>query len=174
MDVMSLVLEVPNTTFRKSDLNVWASIATVKGNEFTQVSRWGNVLTGFLFANNADDAEAMNRSQPQQDRGLHRARAAERIASIVKATGTSVNPSAYGQAVAARLTPIVIPYRVGTPAVYGFGHVNGRALSDDAFDVIMTLVSNRTVNDGGAPGGLREAFPYVPVSRRIEPWVSGR
>jgi hypothetical protein len=131
-------------------------------------------LTGFLFANNADDAEAMNRSQPQQDRELHRARAAERITSVVKAAGTSVNPAAYGQALAARLTPMVIPYRVGTPAAYGFGHVNGRTLSDDAFDVIMTLVSNRTINDGGTPGGVREAFPYVPVSRRIEPWVSGR
>lgn len=174
MDVVSLVLEVPNNTFRKMDLNVWASIATVKGDELTQVSRWGNVLTGFLFANSAEDAEAMNRSSPHQDRELHRARAAERIASIVKAAGTSVNPIAYGQAVAARLTPIVIPYRVGTPAVYGFGHVNGRALTDDAFDVIMSVVSNRSINDGGTPGGVREAFPYVPVSRRIEPWVSGR
>jgi hypothetical protein len=171
-DVISLVVEVPNDSFKKPDLNVWASIATVQGNELTQVSRWGNVLTAFIFAGNADDAEAMNRSQPRQDRELHRARAAQRVASIVKAAGTASDPQAYGQAVANRLTPLVMPYRVGTPALYGFGQSNGRALTDDAFDVIMSTVSNRSINDGGTPGRMREDFPYVSLSRRIEPWVS--
>jgi hypothetical protein len=174
MDVISLVVEVPNTAFRKPDLNVWASIATVSGNETTQVSRWGNVLTAFIFAAEPEDAEAMNRNQPRQDRELHGARAAQRVAAIVKAAGTATDPQAYGQAVAARLMPMVMPYRVGTPALYGFGQLNGRALTDDAFDVIMSTVSNRTINDGGTPGRMREDFPYVPVSRRIEAWVSGR
>jgi hypothetical protein len=173
-DVISLVVEVPNEAFKKPDLNVWASIATVSGKEITQVSRWGNVLTAFIFASQPEDAEAMNRSQPRQDRELHRARAAQRVSSIVKAAGTASDPVAYGQAVAARLMPMVMPYRVGTPAVYGIGQLNGRALSDDAFDVIMSTVSNRTINDGVTPGRMRDDFPYVPVSRRIEPWVSGR
>jgi Domain of unknown function (DUF4331) len=174
MDVISLVVEVPNTEFRKPDLNVWASIATVSGNETTQVSRWGNVLTAFIFAAEPEDAEAMNRNQPRQDRELHGARAAQRVAAIVKAAGTATDPQAYGQAVAARFMPMVLPYRVGTPALYGFGQLNGRALTDDAFDVIMSTVSNRTINDGGTPGRMREDFPYVPVSRRIEAWASGR
>jgi Domain of unknown function (DUF4331) len=173
-DVISLVVEVPNETFKKRDLNVWASIATVSGKDITQVSRWGNVLTAFIFASQPEDAEAMNRSQPRQDRELHLARAAQRVSAIVKAAGTASDPVAYGQAVAARLMPMVMPYHVGTPAVYGIGQLNGRALSDDAFDVIMSTVSNRTINDGVTPGRMRDDFPYVPVSRRIEPWVSGR
>jgi Domain of unknown function (DUF4331) len=174
MDVISLVVEVPNESFRKPDLNVWASIATVSGNETTQVSRWGNVLTAFIFAGQPEDAEAMNRSQPRQDRELHRDRAAQRVAAIVKAAGTASDPHAYGQAVAARLMPMVMAYRIGTPALYGIGQLNGRALNDDAFDVIMSTVSNRSINDGVTPGRMRDEFPYVPVSRRIEPWVSGR
>lgn len=174
MDVISIVLEIPNTVFKKTDLNIWSSITAVPTGETFQVSRWGNVLTAFIFAPQPEDAEAMNKSKPAQDKELHRARAARRIAAIVKAAGTAVDAEAYGEAVAAKLVPIVTPYRVGTPAVYGVGHINGRALSDDAFDVIMSIITNRTINDGVTPGKMREDFPYIPVSRRIEPWVSGR
>jgi hypothetical protein len=173
-DVISIVLEIPNTTFKKPDLNIWSTITAVPPGETFQVSRWGNVLTAFIFAPQPEDAESMNRSKPNQDKELHRARAALRIAAIVKAAGTAVDPQAYGEAVAEKLTPIVTRYRVGTPAVYGIGHVNGRALSDDSFDVIMSTVTNRTINDGITPGKMREDFPYLPISRRIEPWVSGR
>jgi Domain of unknown function (DUF4331) len=174
MDVISLVVEVPNTVFKKRELTVWGSIDLKQDGQFHQVSRWGNVLTAFIFTAQGEDADAMNQSKPVQDRALHQARAAACIASIVSAAGTSTDPKAYGELVAARLMPLALPYRVGTPATYGIGAINGRALSDDSFDVIMSTVTNRALNDGVAPGGIRADFPYVPVSRRLAPWVSGQ
>jgi Domain of unknown function (DUF4331) len=173
-DVISIVIEVPNSGFRKSSINVWASITATPLSENFQVSRWGNVLTAFIFAAQPDDAESMNRTKPHQDVGLHKEPAAQRIASIVKAAGTADDPQAYGDAVATRLMPMVMPYKIGTSAVYGMGFVNGRSLNDDSFDVIMSTVTNRALNDGVSPGKMRDDFPYVPLSRRIEPWVSGR
>ena len=174
MDVISLVVEIPNASLRKPDLAVWATTSVERGAEAVQVNRWGNVLTAFLFANNDADADSMNRSQPKDDVALHRSRAAGRIAMFVKAAGTSADPQAYGDAVAARLIPLVQRYKVGTPAIYGFGFSNGRALSDDGFDVMMSTMFNRPVSDGVSPGKLREEFPYVPLSRRVELWISGR
>jgi hypothetical protein len=174
MDVLSLVVEVPNTVFKKRDLKVWGSIDLKQDGQIQQVSRWGNVLTAFIFASLGEDADAMNQSTPKQDRELHQSRAAARIASIVKSAGTATDPKAYGDLVAAKLLPLALPYRVGTPATYGIGVINGRALSDDSFDVIMSTVTNRALSDGVAPGGIRADFPYVPVSRRLAPWVSGQ
>jgi Domain of unknown function (DUF4331) len=173
-DVISLVIEVPNTSFAKAELNVWGAVWAINGGFPTQVNRWGNVLTAFLFAHNNDDAEAMNTSRPVDDVKLHRQRAAERIAMFVKASGTASDAKAYADAAAQALVPIVTRYKVGTPAFYGIGASNGRALGDDAFDVIMSSVFNRTINDGVRPGGIRDEFPHVPLSRRLEAWSSAR
>jgi hypothetical protein len=174
MDVISLVVQVPNSGFKEREVQVWASVSLQQDGQLRQVNRWGNVLTAFLFSGEAQDADAMNQTNPSQDRQLHQARAAARIASIVQAAGTATDPKAYGEQVAARLMPMALPYRIGTPATYGIGLINGRSLGDDSFDVIMSTVTNRALNDGVAPGGMRAEFPYVPLSRRVAPWVSGR
>jgi hypothetical protein len=174
MDVISLVLEVPNSSFAKPDVNAWGAVWALNGGDPLQVNRWGNVLTAFLFANGNDDADAMNASRPVDDAKLHRARAAQRLEFLVKASGSSADPAAYAEAVSKRLVPIVMRYRIGTPAFYGIGAVNGRPLADDSFDVIMSTVFNRTVNDGVRPGGIRDEFPYVPLSRRQAAWSNGR
>lgn len=174
MDVISLVVEVPNASLARPDLAVWATSSVERAGETVQVNRWGNVLVAFLFANNDADAAAMNRSRPADDIALHRARAASRVAALVRGAGTAADPQAYGEAVAARLVPMVQRYRVGTAALYGFGAGNGRALSDDSFDVIMSTAFNRPVDDGVVPGQMRADFPYVPPSRRELPWVNAR
>jgi hypothetical protein len=173
-DVISLVVEVPNGAFAKPDLNVWGAVRAINGGFPLQVNRWGNVLTAFLFAHNNDDAESMNTSRPVDDVKLHRQRAADRIALFVKASDTAADPNAYAEAAAKALVPIVMHYKVGTPAFYGLGASNGRALGDDAFDVIMSAVFNRTVNDGVRPSGMRDEFPYVPLSRRLQAWTAAR
>jgi Domain of unknown function (DUF4331) len=173
-DVISLVIEVPNSAFAKPDLNLWGAVWANNGGSAVQVNRWGNVLTAFLFAHGNDDAEAMNTSRPLDDVKLHRQRAAERIALFVKASDSAADPQAYAEAAARALVPIVMHYKVGTPAFYGIGASNGRALGDDAFDVIMSTVFNRTINDGVRPAGMRDEFPYVPASRRLQAWPGAR
>jgi hypothetical protein len=84
---------------------------------------------------------------------------------MVAATGTSGDPDGYGQAVAAELFPDVLPYLIGTPAVYGFAGRNGRTLADNAPEAMLSLVTNMAVPSGLKPavsGHLRDSdFPYV-------------
>jgi Domain of unknown function (DUF4331) len=174
MDVISIVIELPNSRFAKPDVNIWGAVWALNGGDPVQVNRWGNVLAAFLFAHGNDDADAMNASRPIDDVKLHRQRAAQRVELFVKASGSAVDPRAYADAVSQRLVPIVMRYRIGTPAYYGVGAINGRPLADDSFDVIMSTVFNRTINDGVRPGGIRDEFPFVPVSRRQAAWSNGQ
>jgi hypothetical protein len=83
----------------------------------------------------------------------------------VSASGTSGDPQGYGQTVARRLFPDILPYVVGTPASYGFAAFNGRTLADNAPEAMLSLVTNTAVQSGLKPSvaeRLRGArFPYV-------------
>ena len=70
------------------------------------------------------------------------------VAAAVAATGTASDPTAYAQAVADRLLPNVLPYTVGTSAVFGFASWNGRSLIDNAPDVMCSLATNTPVSLG--------------------------
>jgi hypothetical protein len=84
---------------------------------------------------------------------------------VVAAAGTSDDPSGYGQAVAAGLFPDVLPYVVGTPAVYGFAGFNGRTQADNAPEAMLSLVTNTAIPAGLKPAGTKDqrasTFPYV-------------
>jgi hypothetical protein len=84
---------------------------------------------------------------------------------VVSAGGTSDDPQGYGQTVARRLFPDVLPYMVGTPATYGFAAFNGRTLADNAPEAMLSLVTGTAVPSGLTPsvaGHLRGTeFPYV-------------
>jgi hypothetical protein len=106
-----------------------------------------------------------NTRHPSEDYAADGKYVADLIASTVAASGTSGDPDGYGRAVAGQLFPDVMPYVVGTPAVYGFAQRNGRTLADNAPAVMLSLVTNAAVPSGLKPsvsGHLRDAqFPYV-------------
>jgi hypothetical protein len=81
------------------------------------------------------------------------------------ASGTSDDPQGYGQTVARKLFPDVMPYVVGTPAAYGFVTFNGRTLADNAPEAMLSLVTNMAVPSGLKPSVSkqlrRSSFPYV-------------
>jgi hypothetical protein len=56
----------------------------------------------------------------------------------------------------------VLPYELDTPASFSFAAFNGRGLSDDVMDVILTLATNTALGDGVAPDQrlMRPDFPY--------------
>jgi hypothetical protein len=88
------------------------------------------------------------------------------IAAVVAAYASAEDPQAYAEAVAARLLPNVLPYRIGTAAVYGFNELNGRSLTDNAPDVMFSLATNTAVTIGLTAGSVvltpTRTFPYVP------------
>ena len=59
---------------------------------------------------------------------------------------------AYGELVSELCFPDILRYEVGTPAVFGFAKRNGRALSDNAPEVMFSIVVNAALSDGFIPG----------------------
>lgn len=117
---------------------------------------------------NPDDSErssAYNTTQPKDDRALYGPIISKLVAGVVGAMKTSADPEMYGQTVAELCFPDILRYKVGKPAVFGFALRNGRALSDNAPEVMFSMVTNAAVSDGlganTATGMLRSEFPYV-------------
>jgi hypothetical protein len=73
----------------------------------------------------------------------------------------------------ARLCPDTLPYELGTSAAFEVASFNGRALGDDALDVMMTLATNTPLVDGLAPDRvrIRKDFPYYGAPYTTEEQV---
>src|SRR5260370_527187 len=88
-------------------------------------------------------------------------------AGVVGGDGTGGDPGAYAETVGHRALPNVLPYRVGTPAAFGFAGWNARSLTDNAPDVMFTVASNTPVKLGIGKESVtakpRAQFPYVPL-----------
>jgi hypothetical protein len=80
--------------------------------------------------------------------------------------GSAADPGEYGKLIAARLCPNTLPYELGTSAAFEVASFNGRALGDDALDVMLTLATNTPLVDGLAPDRvrIRKDFPYYGVA----------
>lgn len=63
------------------------------------------------------------------------------------------------------LFPDVLPYVIGTPAVYGFAARNGRTLADNAPEAMLSLVTNTAVPSALKPAVAKNQrdsnFAYV-------------
>jgi hypothetical protein len=170
--VSSIVLEVPDGAFGATTIGFWGvtALATDAGG-WRQINRAGQPMIQPIF--NPDDGErssAYNTTQPREDRAIYGPLVSTLVAGVVAAMGTSADPQAYGELVAALCFPDILRYEVGTPAVFGFAKRNGRALTDNAPEVMFSIVVNAALSDGlrrgTATGTLRPDFPYVapPVS----------
>jgi len=168
--VYSIVLEVPHAHPQLrpgARTGVWAAtkLATDAGG-WRQINRAGHPMMWPIFwPNDTHFTNPANTRHPAEDVDAAAKYIGEQIAAVVAAAGTSGDPSSYGQAVARKLFPDVLPYVVGTPAVYGFTGFNGRTLADNAPEAMLSLVTNTAI-----PGGLKPAtakdqrtstFPYV-------------
>ncbi len=89
----------------------------------------------------------------------------DQVTAVVAATGTVGDAAGYGQAVARELFPDMLPYVVGTPAVYSFTGFNGRTQADNAPEAMLSLVAGMAVPSGLRPSGTAgqraSDFPYV-------------
>jgi hypothetical protein len=90
------------------------------------------------------------------------------VAGVVAANGTAADPRAYAEMVASRILPNLLPYTIGTPAIFGFAGWNGRSLTDNAADVMFSFASNSAVTMGigkasvtAKPSGT---WPYVAAA----------
>jgi hypothetical protein len=147
---------------------VWAlsTLATDDGG-WRVINRCGlpmiQALLGFY---NEELADRLNLGRPSDDMKMFGATVANAVAGVVAAHGTVEDPRAYGETVARRICPNILPYEVGTPAAFGFLEWNGRSLTDNAPDVVFSIAANTPIRLGiGKESAAKpsKTFPYVPV-----------
>jgi hypothetical protein len=165
---MATVLEVPNSTFGAGKVWAWATASLYGHAPEVQVYRWGLPLFTHLYLSNPATAELADRyhqSVPADDAALFGAAVAEFAATFSRVADHTNDPNSYGEALAEWLIPAILPYEIGTEAQFTTARFNGRPLSSDAFDVMLSLAANTTIADGVAPdvGRIRPQFPYCGV-----------
>jgi hypothetical protein len=171
--VHSIVLEIPDSELLADAggnrrISVWAlsTLATDAGG-WRSINRVGLPMIHPLFTQyNEDLGNRLNAGHPTEDLTTHGPTVAKAIAGVVAAYGTAEDPRAYGEKVARRFCPNLLPYEVGTPASFGFLEWNGRSLTDNAPDVMFSLAANTPVRLGIGKESVTskpsKTFPYVP------------
>jgi hypothetical protein len=146
---------------------VWAAtkLATDAGG-WRQINRAGHPMMWPIFwPNDTDFTNPANTRHPSEDLAAAAKYIGGQVAAVVAAAGTSADPAGYGQAVARELFPDVLPYVIGTSAVYGFAARNGRTQADNAPEAMLSLVTNTAVPSGLKPSVAKDqrasTFPYV-------------
>ena len=173
------MLEVPSELIGKGKVNAWATISLFGHAPEVQVSRWGLPMVTHLFLNPPNDPELkeqFNASVPSEDLERFAKSIADFAEKMTTCAGSTPNPGEYGKQIAERLCPDTLPYELGTPAAFEVASFNGRALGDDALDVMLTLVANKPIVDGLAPewGRIRKDFPYYGAPYTAEEQVGVR
>ncbi|MYS22145.1 protein of unknown function [Streptomyces sp. DvalAA-14] len=167
--VQSIVLEIPDGGLlpftRGKDIGVWGvtALATDAGG-WHRINRFGLPMVSPIFAQFDNEfAERLNQSEPADDADTFRQEIADRVAAVVGARGTTSDPHTYGEQVADRILPDILPYTIGTPAVFGFAKFNGRALTDNAGEVMFSLTTDSALGVGlGKEAVDAPATPFFP------------
>jgi len=146
-------------------IRVWSTtrLATDAGG-WRQISRAGLPMIWPVFRDSGSDtASHANETHPADDVVNYAKTIRDLTAATVRRLGTSRRPDGYADAVVQRLVPDTLPYRVGTPAIFGFTDFNGRALGDNAPEVVFCLVTNCAVSTGlpATAAARTDTFPYV-------------
>jgi hypothetical protein len=169
--VHSIVLEVRIRSYSRVQETIaesaWAvaTLATDAG-VWRPINRVGLPMTHPLFTQfNEDLGNRLNADRPADDLSTRGATVTRAISGVVAAHGTAEDPHAYGEKVARRFCPDLLPYEVGTAAVFGFEEWNGRSLIDNAPDVMFSLAANTPVRLGIGKESVAskpsKTFPYV-------------
>ncbi len=162
-NVTAIVLETPTTLIGQGKVRSWATSSLYGHAPEMQVSRWGwPLFTHAFLLPNVELSEAFNRGVPSEDVARFAAHIEDIARRLTTLAGSAGDPAEYARQLAAKLLPNVLPYELGTPAAFDFAAVNGRALSDDVMDVILTQATNTALADGVSPdlGRIRADFPY--------------
>jgi hypothetical protein len=165
--VHAIVLEVPHsdtTLHQGRDLAVWATakLGTDAGG-WRQINRFGLPMMWPVFwPGESDDSSQANTTHPSEDAQRFSAGYTSLLEGVVRLLRTARDPGAYARTTVERLTPDLMPFRVGTSAAFGFAGFNGRALSDNAPEVMFSLATNSGVSSGLSGDELSaDKFPYV-------------
>lgn len=167
--VASIVLEVEHGYAGLTvgtQVAVWAATTLSDGaGGWRQINRGGHPMMWPIFwPNDTDFSNPANSRHPSEDVAAVGEAFEQMLTAAVAANGTT-EPQVYGRAVAQELFPDVLSYEIGTPAVFSKSVRNGRALIDNAPEVMLSLVTDTAVPSGltstAAQAYRHSSFPYV-------------
>jgi hypothetical protein len=171
--IYSIVLEVPDQDLLADAggnrrIGVWAvsTLATDAGG-WRSINRIGLPMLPPLFAQYDEDlGDRLNAGWPSGDFKTYGEAVIKAVSGAVTANGTAEDPKDYAEKVAHQIFPNMLPYIVGTPAVFGFADWNGRSLTDNAPNVMFSFALNTPVSLGIGKESVTskptKTFPYVP------------
>lgn len=168
--VDSIVLEVPhsdNDLYPGRSIALWSTsrLATDAGG-WRQINRAGLPMMWPIFrVDDSEQASHANETHPADDAVNYGKVIADLVSDVVRRRDTSIEPDDYGRRVAARLTPDVLPYVLGSEASLDLLGFNGRNLTDNAPEVMFCVATNSGVPTGLTSGAVANApvstFPYL-------------
>ena len=130
------------------------------------IDRVGLPMLPPLFAQYEDLGDRLNAGWPWADFKNYGEAVIKAVSGAVTANGTAEDPKDYAEKVAHRIFPNMLPYIVGTPAVFGFADWNGRSLTDNAPNVMFSFALNTPVSLGIGKESVTskptKTFLYVP------------
>jgi hypothetical protein len=151
-DVCSIVLEVPNSTLGSHTTRIWArTLALGEDGGWVQIERGALPAQSVILVDTERDAYL--KGEPSGD-----ARFFSYFAHALKHTGGYSPLEA--ERVAMTLLPDLLSYDPARPASFPN---NGRALTDDAFDSFINILTNGRITEDkvGPHSDLGIEFPYL-------------
>ena len=129
-DVFGIVLEVPNTALgERTKVGLWSRVLWSHHDEWLQVARLGHPLINILF-NSSSEKDQFNRTEPHAQKALF----LDKFVALLASLGHSASEA---QRIAGMFLPDILPYDYSSAQ----GFFNGRKLSDDVVDTMLTLVT---------------------------------
>ena len=163
-NVTAIVMEVPAPLIGEAAAAVraWVTVSLCGHAPEVQVSRWGLPLMTHIFITDPAVQDDYNRSLPAADVPRFSQVVAGALARVTQLAGTADDPAAYAQRVVERLFPATLPYVLDSAASFGFAGFNGRALTDNVENVMLSLQANTPIDQGAAVArtNILGEFPY--------------
>ena len=167
-NVFGIVLEVPNKALGSSpQIAIWARVLVPEGHngyepdtrqavgpatevKLVQIDQMGQPLANIVFTADADK-DLFNMTLPLQQMALFK----DKFVAVLTRAGRS---QAESERLAEKLLPDMLYYDYSIPASFP----NGRTLSDDIIDAVLSMVKNTPVSDMVKPHtDLLSTFPYL-------------
>jgi hypothetical protein len=169
-NVTAIVLEVPSDRIGIGRVGVWASISLHGHAPQRQVARAAWPLMKHLFIRDDHAGAHLNEDPPTRDYENAGELIAANVANVARLTRCVAAPELYGRHVASRVLPDILPYILNSAASFGFAGVNGRGLSDPAYDVILSIFANRAIAGSVEidPSMHRRPFPYLAPRHKAD------
>jgi len=163
-NVMVIVIEVPTQSIGEPAATVrgWVTVSLCGHAPEVQVSRWGLPVITHIFITDEAVKDDYNRSHPSTDVPRFSQIVAESLPPFTQLAGSTDDPVAYAQRVVERLFPTTLPYVLDSAASFGFAGFNGRALTDNVENVMLSLQANTPIDQRTtvARTNILKGFPY--------------